>query len=128
MSGKVARFEDLIAWRKAMELAVDVYRLTRDQPFVRDFALCAQIHRAAISVPSNIAEGFDRGTRSEFHRFLSIAKASCAEVRTQLQLALRLGYIEPAGARQILEQTEELSRIIGGLRNTVAVQRRTPPP
>jgi four helix bundle protein len=74
MSPRVERFEDFIAWQKAMDLTVDVYALTRRAPFSRDFALVDQSHRAAISVASNIAEGFDRGTRAEFHRFLSIAQ------------------------------------------------------
>lgn len=123
MSRRVVRFEDLIAWQKGMDLAVDVYALTRRRPFSRDFRLCDQIHGAAISVPSNIAEGFDRGTRSEFHRFLSIAKGSCAELRTQLHLARRLGYIDARTAAEVLAQAEEVSRIIGGLRATVARQR-----
>src|SRR5688572_40342 len=102
MSKKVERFEDLIAWEKAMDVAVDVYAATRRRPFSRDFALSDQIHKSVISVPSNIAEGFERGTRAEFHHFLSIAKASCAEMRTQLHLARRLGYIDADTATALL--------------------------
>jgi four helix bundle protein len=125
MSRRVERFEDLIAWQKAMDLVVDVYTLTRQMPFSRDFALVDQSHRAAISVASNIAEGFDRGSRAEFHRFLSIAKGSCAELCTQLHLAHRLGYIDEDLAERVLMQAEEVSRIIGGLRAKVATQRDT---
>jgi four helix bundle protein len=126
MSRKVERFEDLIAWEKAMDVAVEVYGLTRQRPFSRDFALSDQIRRAVLSVPSNIAEGFERGTRAEFHHFLSIAKGSCAEVRSQLYLAERLGYIDQPTARATLDHAEEVSRIIGGLRVKVAAQRKTP--
>ena len=123
MSRKVERFEDLIAWEKAMELAVEVYALTRSKSFARDFALVDQCHRAAISIPANIAEGFDRGSRAEFHRFLSIAKGSCAELRTHMHLAHRLGYIDARAAEGVLARGEEVSRIIGGLRAKVATQR-----
>ena len=123
MSRRVERFEDLIAWQKAMDLAVAVYALTARKPFSRDFALVDQIHKAANSVPSNIAEGFERGSRAEFHRFLSIAKASCAEVRTQIHLAHRLDYLDSETAQRALAQGEELAKIIGGLRTKVATQR-----
>jgi four helix bundle protein len=125
MSRKVERFEDLIAWEKGMDLAVAIYEITSQRPFSRDFPLVDQARRAAISVPSNTAEGFDRGTRAEFHRFLSIAKGSCAELRTHLHLAKRLGHINEEKARELLQQSEELSKIIGGLRATVAKQRDT---
>ena len=127
MSRKVARFEDLIAWEKGMDVAVDIYAVTRKRPFSRDFRLCDQIQGAAVSVPSNIAEGFDRGTRAEFHRFLSIAKGSCAELRTQIHLARRIGYLDDTTASDLLERAEEVSKIIGGLRAKVATQRETRP-
>jgi four helix bundle protein len=123
MSGRIERFEDLIAWQKAMEIAVDVYAATRRSPFSRDFALSDQIHRSVISIASNIAEGFERGTKAEFHHFLSIAKASCAEMRTQLHLARRLGYLDAETAGTLLSRAEEVGRVIGGLRMKVAAQR-----
>ena len=124
MSRKVERFEDLIAWEKAMDVVVEVYEVTRKRPFARDYALTDQIHKSAISVPSNIAEGFERGTRAEFHHSLSIAKGSCAEMRTQLHLARRLGYIDGPTATTLLTRAEEVGRIIGGLRVKVASQRK----
>lgn len=127
MSRKVARFEDLIAWEKGMDVAVDIYAVTRKRPFSRDFRLCDQIQGAAVSVPSNIAEGFGRGTRAEFHRFLSIAKGSCAELRTQIHLARRIGYLDDTTAGDLLERAEEVSKIIGGLRAKVATQREPRP-
>jgi four helix bundle protein len=122
---KVQRFEDLIAWQKAMDLAVDAYRMTRVRPLSRDFALSNQIHSSAISIPANIAEGFDRGSRAEFHRFLSIAKGSCAELTTYIHLAPRLGYIDDLAYKPLLASCEEVGRVIGGLRVKVASQRPT---
>src|SRR5688572_32395151 len=75
----IQRFEDLIAWQKARALARDVYLLTRDEAFRKDFGLASQIQRAAVSVMANLAEGYERRRRVEFHRYVEIAKASCAE-------------------------------------------------
>ena len=75
-SDKISRFEDLVAWQKARELARDIYRVTDEGRFGKDFALRDQIRRASVSVLSNLAEGFDRASRGEFHQFLVIAKGS----------------------------------------------------
>ena len=123
MTQKVERFEDLIAWQKARQLTVDIYRITAHGEFAKDFGLRDQIRRAAVSVMSNIAEGFDRGSRSEFHQFLVIAKASCAEVRSQLYVAQDVGYIDQETFDTISSSTSELSRILGGLRAAVQKQR-----
>jgi four helix bundle protein len=120
---KVHRFEDLIAWQKGMELAVRVYEISRLGPLAKDFGLSGQLHRAATSVPSNIAEGFDRGSRAEFHHFLSIAKGSCAELQTQLLIAHRVNYLSDDILAGVLEQAQEVSRIVGKLRTTVASHR-----
>jgi four helix bundle protein len=119
--GTVERFEDLIAWRKARGLTRRVYEVTRRGDFGRDYALSRQMQRAAISVMSNIAEGFERGSRGEFAHFLFVAKASCAEVRCQLYVARDIGYISESELTDLLAQAEEVARIIGGLR--VAVSR-----
>ena len=121
--GGVRGFEDLVAWQRAMDLAVHVYELSRQGKFARDFALADQIHRAGISVPSNIAEGYERGSRAEFHRFLTIAKGSCGETRTQLHLAKRLGYLDAETADAALREAEQVSRIISKLQSSVARQR-----
>ena len=76
---KIQRFEDLIAWQKARELTKEIYIITRQGDFAKDYGLRGQIQRAAVSIMSNVAEGFERGGRGEFQQFLSIAKASCAE-------------------------------------------------
>lgn len=119
----VRRFEDLIAWQKARKLVVAVYRVSRRGDFGRDLGLSGQIQRAAVSIPSNIAEGFERGTRAEFHHSLSTAKGSCAELRTQLYLASDLEYLTDGESSPLLAQAEEVSRIIGGLRMAVKKQR-----
>lgn len=123
MGQKVERFEDLIAWQKARQLTVEIYRITAHGEFAKDFGLRDQIRRAAVSVMSNIAEGFDRGSRGEFHQFLVVAKASCAEVRSQLYVALDIGYVVQEVFSNLSSSTDELSRIIGGLRAAVQKQR-----
>lgn len=90
--GKVERFEDLVAWQKARELTKQIYLLTKSQPLSKDFGLCNQIQRASVSIMSNLAEGCERGGRPEFYQFLVIAKGSCAEIRSQLYVALDVGY------------------------------------
>ena len=111
----VQRFQDLRAWQRARELNASVYRVTADGAFSRDFALRDQIRRASISVSSNIAEGFERRSPKDFRRFLVIAKASCAEVRSQLYLALDLGYIDSTTHRTLDEAADHTARLIGGL-------------
>jgi len=90
---KIKRFEDLIAWQKARELTKRIYRLTNKGLFSKDFGLRDQIRRASVSIMSNLAEGFERGGRAEFHQFVVISKGSCAEVRSQLYVALDVEYI-----------------------------------
>ena len=117
--GKIERFEDLIAWQKARQLTCIIYNKTRQGSFAKDYGLSSQIQRAAVSIMSNIAEGFERGGRREFHQFLSTAKASCAEVRSQLYVAHDIGYIDKATFEQLIRQSEEVARIVGGLRVSV---------
>jgi four helix bundle protein len=115
----VRRFEDLVAWQKARALAGDVYLATRSTGFARDFGLASQIQRSAVSVMANIAEGFERKRPGEFHQFLSIAKASCAEVRSHLYIALDVGYLDRPTFEQLLTAAEETGRVINGLRSSV---------
>jgi four helix bundle protein len=88
---KVEKFGDLVAWQKARNLAKAVYQITRQGGFAKDFGLSTQIQRATVSTMSNIAEGFERNRMAEFHQFLSMAKGSCAEVRSHLYVALDTG-------------------------------------
>jgi|ERR1043165_1152596 four helix bundle protein len=122
MNAKIERFEELIAWQKARGLAREIYKVTEEGSFSRDFGLKDQIRRAAVSIMSNIAEGFERGRPSEFHQFLSIAKASCAELRSQLYIALDANYIKDELFNELMSKAEEVGRIIGGLR--AAVERK----
>ena len=122
MSGKIESFEDFVAWQKARVLTAEIYKLTDTGRFARDFGLRDQMRRAAVSIMSNIAEGFERGRPSEFHHFLSIAKASCAELRSQLYVALDIGYLSQEEFNHLLIQAEEVGRIVGGLR--VSAQHR----
>ena len=123
--GRVTRFEDLVAWQKALDLTVAVYETTRHGPFQKDFGLSGQMQRSAVSIPSNVAEGFERGGRAEFHQFLSTAKGSCGELRSHLYVASRIGYLGQPDFSQLLGQAEEVARIIGGLRSAVQRQRDT---
>ena len=119
----VEKFEDLVAWQKARELTREVYRLTRAAPFCNDFGLRDQVQRAAVSVMSNLAEGFERGSSAEFHQFVVVAKASCAELRSQLYVALDAGYMSEEEFRHASGLAVEVSRIIGGLKVAVRKQR-----
>ena len=124
MAKGVERFEDLIAWQRARCLVAAVYTVTREGEFGRDWGLAGQIQRAATSVMANIAEGFERARPAEFHQFLSIAKASLAEVRSLLYVALDIGYLSNERFTELMNDAEEVARIIGGLRAAVARRRQ----
>ena len=119
----VKRFEDLIAWQKARTLTRMVYQATQQGAFTRDFGLSGQMQRAAVSIMSNVAEGFERSRSGEFHQFLSMAKASCAELRSQLYVASDVGYVDQARFEELLRHAEEVGRIVGALRVSVARRR-----
>lgn len=118
-SAKVNKFEDLIAWQKAHALAVQIYQLTAKDLFSRDFGLKDQIQRAAVSVMSNIAEGFERYSRAEFRQFLSIARGSVAEVRSQLYIARSLNYISEQEFTKSYSLCRDVGNLIGGLRKSL---------
>ncbi len=121
--GKVEKFEDLHAWQKARWLTQAIYRVTKQGAFAKDYGLANQLQRAAVSIMSNIAEGFERGGRAEFHQFLSTAKASCAETRSLLYVLRDADYLDEATFKELLSQAEEVARITGGLRAKVGQQR-----
>lgn len=112
---RIERFEDLAVWRKAKDLSVGIYRVTNDGRFSRDWALRDQIRRAAVSVMSNIAEGFGRYSRHEFRHFLSIARGSVSEVRSQLHLARELGYLAESEFTTHIGLCLEISRMLSVL-------------
>lgn len=118
-----ASFEDLVAWQRARVLAAEINALAEREPIARRWGFRDQIERAAVSVMSNIAEGHDLGSRAEFHRMLTIARGSCAEVRSLLYVALDAGYIEQPEFARLHEEARQLSRIIGRLRQVVGQQR-----
>ena len=125
MSKKINRFEDLIAWQKARKLTSEIYKATSYGKFASDYGLKDQIRRAAVSSMSNIAEGFERGRPGEFHQFISMAKASCAELRAQLYVALDVGYVNSAKFNDLMSQATEVSLILGGLRASIERRRAT---
>jgi four helix bundle protein len=112
--GKITRFEDIEAWKKARELVGNIYEITNNGRFLKDYGLRDQIRRAAISVMLNIAEGFARRTDKEFGQFLFIAHGSLAEIQSALYIALDQKYIDDGSCRQIYEQCDEVSRMLSG--------------
>ena len=124
MNRAIKRFEDLMAWQKSRELTREIYRVSRQGDFAKDWGLSGQIQRAAVSVMSNIAEGFERKRQKEFFHFLTIAKASCAEVRSQLYVALDIGYLTHGAFNTLSVQAEEIARILGGLR--ASLEKKSP--
>ncbi|MFN3480402.1 MAG: four helix bundle protein [Thermodesulfovibrionales bacterium] len=110
-------FEELEIWQKALKMSKLIYRVTESEKFKKDYSLTDQIRRASVSVLSNIAEGFERGSNVEFIQFLYIAKGSCGEVRAQLYLTKELGYIDDAGFKNLLELCKDISSQLSGLIN-----------
>ena len=113
-------FEDLIAWQKARRVTAEVYRLTRETPLGRDFGLRDQMCRSSVSAMSNIAEGFERSGPREFRQFLSIAKGSAGELRSQAYVALDAGHISDTEFRGLRDGAAEVGRIIRGLHASVS--------
>ncbi len=111
----VKNYRDLIVWQKAMDLVTQVYQATERFPQKEVFGLTNQIRKAAVSIPSNIAEGQGRNTDRDFRHFLSIARGSLQEVETQLEIARRLGYLHKEELFDIIEQSSEVARLINGL-------------
>ena len=109
-------YKDLQVWQKSMDLAERIYELTRTFPSEEKFGLVSQMRRAAVSVPSNLAEGQARNTTGEFIQFISHAQGSLAELDTQCRLACVLGLCKPAGLEKIELQVRELQKMLKGLR------------
>jgi four helix bundle protein len=120
----VNRFEDSIAWQKARGMAAEIYAVTSKPPFSRDFGLASQIQRAAVSVMANIAEGFDLYGDNQFHHALTIAKGSCAEVRSHLYIAHDIGYLDQSQLDRLVALNIEVTRLVSALRSSVDQRRR----
>jgi four helix bundle protein len=108
-------FRNLIAWQKAIELNVAVYELTKAFPTAEQFGLTAQMRRAAVSVASNIAEGYGRSTRGEYVLFLGHARGSNCELQPQLEIAIRVGFGSEKQVKIVQSNAEEVGRILVGL-------------
>ena len=105
-------FEDLEVWKEARRLTQRIYQLTKNENFLKDFPLRDQIRRAAVSIMSNIAEGFERGGNQEFVQFLYVAKASCGEVRSQVYVALDQSYVASIEVDELTHSFKRLSSMI----------------
>ena len=115
----VAGFEDLVVWQRSMALVRDLYRISGSFPSDERFGLVAQLRRAAVSVPSNIAEGHERHTTREFIRFISTAEGSLAELRTQLRIACELGYCSAPSVQPTFDEMMEIKRMLNALRRSL---------
>lgn len=112
---KITRFEDLECWQEAVNLVEKIYILTKQGQFKSDFGFQDHIRKTAISIPSNIAEGKERETVNEFIRFLYIAKGSAGELRTQLIIAIKIGYLDDRTSIELLEKIKKIGGMIGNL-------------
>jgi len=111
---KIDRFEDIEAWKEARNLVNTIYNISNEGLFSKDFSLKNQIRGASVSVMSNIAEGFDRGTNREFTQFLIVARASASEVKSQLYIALDRNYIDKNEFDTVYQQATKVISIIDG--------------
>ncbi len=108
-------YRDLLVWQRALDLAILIYRLSEGFPKTEVYGLTSQVRRASVSIPSNIAEGYGRGSRREYLQFLSIAQGSLKELETQTILAQRLNYATAAQADRILSESEIIGKMLGSL-------------
>ncbi|OUL21778.1 four helix bundle protein [Nostoc sp. T09] len=109
---KIETFEDLKVWQKGIDLVKQIYLRTKEGELSKDFGLRDQLRRASVSIPANIAEGFERYSRKEYLNFLNIAKGSAGEVRSLLRVALEVGYLDQPTYTQLSNQAMELSRML----------------
>lgn len=115
MSAHGKSFRDLAVWQRSITLSTEIYRLAHSFPAQERYGLTSQMCRAAVSIPSNIAEGHGRGSRREFRNFVRIAQGSSNELQTQLVIAQHLGYSNPEHLKQAEAETIEIARMLNGL-------------
>jgi four helix bundle protein len=120
----VQSYRQLIAWQKAMDFVAEVYRVTRTFPKEEMYGVTSQLRRAAVSIPSNIAEGQGRQTTGEFRQFLGHARGSLLETETQILLSERLEYLGHKETESLIAQAAEVGRILNGLMNSLEKSRR----
>ncbi len=112
---KGERFEDLVVWQKGMNLVERIYSECRKGPVSKDWGLRDQLQRAAVSIPANIAEGYERDSRKEYIRFLVIAKGSAGELRCLVQIGHRIGFLKESTSDELLAVVTEISKMLKGL-------------
>lgn len=112
---QIKTYRDLIVWKKSMALVTGVYRVTRNFPNDETYGLASQIRRCAISIPSNIAEGYGRNSTSDYIRFLHIATGSLYELQTQTEIAFKLEYLKKADFDELYESSREIERMLSSL-------------
>jgi four helix bundle protein len=117
---RIASYRDLDVWQVAMAIVIEVYHVTRAFPVEERFGLIAQLRRAAVAIPSTIAEGRNRLGAGEFRRFVSIARGSVAEVETQLAVAVALGFVAASEVESLSSRLDELSKMLFGLYRSLA--------
>ena len=115
MEGKIKSYRDLDIWKKGMEIVKDVYKITEDFPNHETYGLINQMRRSAVSLPSNVSEGFRRYHNKEYKQFLYIVLGSCAELETQMTISKELGYVAENQEGQILEKLDHLCRMTSNL-------------
>lgn len=115
----IKRFEDIRAWQAARILVREIYKITKQGDFARDFGLKDQIQRAAVSVMTNIAEGFDDESKAEFARFLGYSRRSAVEVQSLLYAALDAGYIDQRKFDELYEQANKTKALVGAFRHSI---------
>ena len=109
METKIGKFEDLKVWQEGLELSIEIYKIFKEN---KDFSFRDQVQRSSVSIPSNIAEGYERQTNKEFIQFLYIAKGSCGELRTQLYIAKKLQMINKTTSEILIEKTKKISAML----------------
>jgi four helix bundle protein len=109
---RIEQFEDLLVWQKGMEIIKQIYLITQEGQLAKDFSLRDQVRRAALSITSNIAEGFERSSRKEYLNFLNFAKGSAGEVRSLLHVALEISYLDRPRYEVLRKKLLELSRFL----------------
>jgi four helix bundle protein len=112
---EIKSYKDLIVWQRSMNVVEFIYKLTDDFPPKESFGLVSQMRRAAVSIPSNIAEGYGRQSKGSYTQFLSIARGSLFELETQLEICIRLKYVQQAESEKLLLEMTEISKMLSSL-------------
>ena len=112
-------YRDLLVWQKAMNLVTDIYKSSQQYPSLEIYGLTSQMRRSAVSIPSNIAEGYGRRSTGDYKRFLQVATGSLFELQTQIEISFNLGYIRNSEFESLFEKTKELDRMLSSLINKI---------